>query len=277
MIKIRTLSALTAALALAGGASATSVLLSDSNTSANDTVNQAVLLNGSSTLYVWVDVDPGQTITGLGLDIVSSVASVLEATSYTIYNNTYQSGDDTWQGTDSGTIGDLVDDSNAVAVFIAAGLDQSSINTFNGTTDGNAFLVGEVAFNATALGQTSVSLAIGANEITDQNLGALTPTFVGGTVYVPGFLGDANLDGQVSLADLDVLGQNFGGPGEWTEGDFNGDGNVTLADLDILGQNFGSGPLTQAEALAYIGVVPEPTSLALLGLGGLLIARRRRG
>lgn len=90
--------------------------------------------------------------------------------------------------------------------------------------------------------------------------------------------GDANLDGNVSLADLDLLGQNFGGAGNWLGGDFNGDGFVTLADLDILGQNFGNGaaPLSRAEALQYIGVVPEPNSLALLGLGGLFLMRRRR-
>lgn len=88
--------------------------------------------------------------------------------------------------------------------------------------------------------------------------------------------GDANLDGQVSLADLDILGQNFGSAGGWTDGDFNSDGQVTLSDLDILGQNFGAGTPGQAEALAYTGQVPEPSSLALLGLGGLIMLQRRR-
>jgi T5SS/PEP-CTERM-associated repeat protein len=98
------------------------------------------------------------------------------------------------------------------------------------------------------------------------------------------FLGDANLDGEVSLLDLDVLGQNYGDEGTWAQGDFNGDGEVSLIDLDILGQNYGlgSGPsagqLSRADMFAYIGQpVPEPSSLALLCLGGLALARRRCG
>ncbi len=51
--------------------------------------------------------------------------------------------------------------------------------------------------------------------------------------------GDANLDGRVSLLDLDILGQNFGQTIGWSGGDFSGDGSVSLIDLDFLGQNFG--------------------------------------
>ncbi len=51
--------------------------------------------------------------------------------------------------------------------------------------------------------------------------------------------GDANLSTNVSLLDLDALGQNFGGTGGWGQGDFSGDGQVSLIDLDILGQKFG--------------------------------------
>ncbi|MEM6750754.1 MAG: endonuclease/exonuclease/phosphatase family protein [Planctomycetota bacterium] len=83
--------------------------------------------------------------------------------------------------------------------------------------------------------------------------------------------GDANNDGVVDLLDFDVLAQNFGsntGNGA-ADGDFNGDGVVDLLDFDILAQNFGAtSPAT----------VPEPASLALLGLGaaGLLPGRGRR-
>lgn len=82
--------------------------------------------------------------------------------------------------------------------------------------------------------------------------------------------GDINLDGRVSLTDLDIFGRTFGQPGTWREGDFNGDGQVSLVDLDIIGANFGMGSGGSAAP-----AVPEPASLLLLSLGALVIARRR--
>lgn len=84
------------------------------------------------------------------------------------------------------------------------------------------------------------------------------------------FFGDANLDKQVSLLDLDALGVNFGQPGGWAKGDFTGDGQVGLLDLDALGVNFGQSNAAPAS-------VPEPTGLALLSVGALALLRRERG
>jgi len=55
-------------------------------------------------------------------------------------------------------------------------------------------------------------------------------------------------------------------------GDANGDGQVTGADLSILDANFGAGVNAATSAIT---AVPEPTSLALIGLGGLALLRRR--
>ncbi|QDU71874.1 family 16 glycosylhydrolase [Mucisphaera calidilacus] len=75
--------------------------------------------------------------------------------------------------------------------------------------------------------------------------------------------GDANLDGVVDLLDLSVLASNFDTPGNgWSTGDFNGDISVDLLDLSTLASNFESS-----------GSVPEPTSLALLGLSALALRR----
>ncbi len=100
-------------------------------------------------------------------------------------------------------------------------------------------------------------------------------------------LGDANMDGTVSLADLNILLNNYGRTSAtWGMGDFNYDGTVSLADLNLLLNNYGrtfagdtvsGGANLDAAAIGAlradgITVVPEPGALALLaaGLVGLL-------
>ena len=80
--------------------------------------------------------------------------------------------------------------------------------------------------------------------------------------------GDADIDGQVGLADLSALAFHWGATAgaRWADGDFNADGAVTLADLSAMAfhWNHVSAP-----------AVPEPCSAALLGVGAALLGRRR--
>jgi len=94
-----------------------------------------------------------------------------------------------------------------------------------------------------------------------------------GTMYLP-ILGDSNLDGFVDLADLNNVENNLGV--NTATGDTNADGLIDLADLNNVENNLGNQVTPPATAGSLGSVVPEPTSIALLGLASLSCLRRRR-
>ncbi|MCC6681946.1 MAG: exo-alpha-sialidase [Phycisphaeraceae bacterium] len=94
--------------------------------------------------------------------------------------------------------------------------------------------------------------------------------------------GDANADGKVNLADLQILGDNWlSGGADWDLADFNGDGVVNLADLQIIGDNWGFGTTPDVsfdQAMQQSGLtLPEPGALSLLAMAvsGLILRRKR--
>src|SRR5665647_995404 len=106
-----------------------------------------------------------------------------------------------------------------------------------------------------------------------------------------GFLGDANDDGIVNINDFGLLSQNFGKPGGWGQANFFGDATVNINDFGAISQHFGQSILstssvaTAGELAAFqtasaqffaANGIPEPTSLALLGLGAAALLARRR-
>ncbi len=95
------------------------------------------------------------------------------------------------------------------------------------------------------------------------------------------YIGDTNMDGQVTAQDYTAIDANLGtngiNPGiAWFYGDTNFDGNIAATDYTGIDAALGLG---QGNPLMVQGraAVPEPMSLGLLALGTVgLIGRRRR-
>jgi hypothetical protein len=135
-----------------------------------------------------------------------------------------------------------------------------------------------------------------ATGIFDQVLGlslsadkSLAVTYTTASVFVrAAYPGDTDFSGTVDFDDLLKLAQNYGLGGKtWVEGDFSGNGAVDFDDLLTLAQKYGqsipalnlaglNASFAADWALAQ-SLVPEPTSLAALGLvaGGVMTRRRR--
>lgn len=84
--------------------------------------------------------------------------------------------------------------------------------------------------------------------------------------------GDFDGDGDVDGADFLTWQRGLGltGQPDATTGDADDDGDVDAADLALWQSHFGGAP-----AVAAIGAVPEPASLALLAAGGVAIGAIR--
>lgn len=81
--------------------------------------------------------------------------------------------------------------------------------------------------------------------------------------------GDVNVDGAVDLADFGILKAHFGQAGARAEGDLTGDGRVDISDFGELKNSYGNvgpGPVKEP--------VPEPSTLALLAVGALVLGIR---
>ncbi|QQE12939.1 PEP-CTERM sorting domain-containing protein [Planctomycetota bacterium] len=100
--------------------------------------------------------------------------------------------------------------------------------------------------------------------------------------------GDLNLDDVVDETDVDIFISNYQQPGTWVDGDFDGRGWIDFTDLLLLKRNYVpnnkssqiSKFMTSLDSYTYsmsrsVSSIPEPTSLALLGLSSLIMIRRR--
>jgi hypothetical protein len=95
-------------------------------------------------------------------------------------------------------------------------------------------------------------------------------------------LGDTDLNGLVNVVDLANLAGNIGktSSATWIQGDFDYNGNVNVADLADLAGNFGkqlaAGGSADATPAATAAAVPEPASLGLIEIAGLVWLSHRR-
>ena len=81
----------------------------------------------------------------------------------------------------------------------------------------------------------------------------------------------------VDLTDLSLVLNNFGGTTDhWTNGNFDGATTIDLTDLSDVLNNFGTNPPGASVASGAVAAAPEPASLGLLGIAGVLVLNRRR-
>jgi len=132
------------------------IVFSISNTDAAAGSELTLRQGDTGSMFVWISTDPGTTYAGIGLDVLSSEAAILEGTNYEIFNPSLR-----WLDVDNGDLGDLVTGTNALALPGVAGTGLS--------TDGDFALFSEVQFSALEIGTTNLAFEVNSKGIGDLN------------------------------------------------------------------------------------------------------------
>lgn len=137
------------------------------------------------------------------------------------------------------------------------------------TTSNSPSIVGGILFGSLSPGNALDCNSDGAVDILDANCtpnSELDALLAG--LNPPSLRGDGNGSGTVDFNDFLIVSANFNQSGVFTEGDFDKDGMVGFSDFLIVSGSFNQSGVAAA--------VPEPNALALLGIGGLVLAARRK-
>lgn len=239
---------------LAGNTSAGVLYLSTSATNPNPGVPEIYLhpvglgLPSSTTLYLWFQLSTNEKVNGLTVDLVMDSPGHVVSTGSVTVSNPIVSGNVRWNsGKINGTTGagtKLIDNMRLFAIT------ENGINGSFGSLDstyrvGNSYRVAQVTISALSMPLGSTNVWITTND-------------GGGISYAEGW--------HVIGTDPDS-----GDPVEimWNNPDTTGFG--TMFD-PVEPRQVG---VTGASPDAIIRVVPEPTAVSLLALGGLAMLRRR--
>ena len=171
------------------------------------------------------------------------------------------SGVDASQGVFQNIVTKIDIDNNEITMWILND-DATILGTPVATID-RAFAFNEVRLRGGNNGETNFQfdwVRVGTSLVD------ILPDIFGG-----GILGDTNGDGMVLIDDYEALRDNFETGTELSQGDVDFDGDVDQDDFWIIRDEF---PKHNGGA-SLASAIPEPASIALIGLSSLAMLRRK--
>jgi hypothetical protein len=201
---------------------------------------------------------------------------------------TFDGSTNAWTGTLDVTNDKLVIEPTAGRAALLANLENQAVY-------GHTHATGITSSTATA----KMSVAVIDNSILGRFTFGGVSVGSNSILIAQELLGDTNIDGVVNGTDLSKVLNNFGAATPlWTSGNFDGAATIDLTDLAYVLNNFGSTYSSPFDATAgsvvtdgtaadqtiaqdilagsNVVAVPEPATIGLFLLGGMLLRRRCR-